>query len=324
MKVVNLLDGLLDNYLWVLDIGSEYLNALLFNKEMEIIHRISAPSSGIKNGIITDLQSLSNSIAQLIYPVEVDTGISIKLVAISMDFSDFNIETFSISKQVDGFVTQEIIEKMKKHKKEFNFIEIDESFVLDSVNSVKNPLGMWCNGITYEAKHIYLNQFNVTNIHIIFKKFNIKIININFGIIAATNMIFEKNFILVDIGFDSTRVLKKIDEKTHLKVFYTGMNQLQNILHKGIKHSKDDSVVLSILNPKQSSTIKDYFYFLFKNFLQETQLPLFLIGGANNITLLPEFLREKFDLPVYLVEISNDDNFFISNLGIANGLLKKN
>ncbi len=132
-----------------IDIGSDSIKIVvceLFHNKLNLLAASSVKSSGIKKGLITDVEAASKSVKKGLAEIEQMLGIKIKKVITSVPnyYVDFSIE--SAEKEIDESVTNDDIIKILRLSTE-NKVQSDKEIVtvvpidfeLDGRRGIKDP-----------------------------------------------------------------------------------------------------------------------------------------------------------------------------------------
>lgn len=151
-----------DNVYVGLDIGTTKICAVVARKNMEggvdIIGLGSYPSTGIRKGVVVNIDSTVNSIKEAINAAERMSGMSVKSVCAGI--AGGHIESFNSRGVVavrSGEVTQNDVDRVLESASAVNIPMgyevlhiLPQQYILDGQNEIKNPIGM--SGVRLEVE----------------------------------------------------------------------------------------------------------------------------------------------------------------------------
>ena len=249
-----------------LDIGTKkvctVIGELGENDQIEIIGMGTAPSLGVKKGIIIDLEQAIQSVKQSIENSERMAGAQINSAFVSISGSHITSVNskgvIAISGEVPE-VTEKDIEKVIEAAKA-GIISPDKElihtlsreFVVDGQSGITDPLGMA--GARLECKVHIITGSNtaVQNLIKCIEGAGICIDEVIFGALASSNVVLtdaekELGTILIDIGAGTTEIAIFIEEAlVHSAVLPVGGNHITNDLAIGLRTTLEEAEKIKI------------------------------------------------------------------------------
>lgn len=204
-----------------IDVGSHSLKLVVMekiDKDFVVLSRSIVKSKGIKKGEIVDIEQAVLSIKKLIDKIEDDLKIKIKelLCLIPSEKADFEMETASI--EIDGEITGKSIEKVLnnavlKNDDDSKFVlsAIPVSYKIDEKDNLKEVKGLTGNSLTAKIVLATIPKVIVASYVELFKKLNIKLIDVGFGMVGDYYNVKCKELdstatAIVNIGYDKCDV----------------------------------------------------------------------------------------------------------------------
>ena len=140
----------------ILDIGAYETKFLIFkidNSTIEIISYAKLPTQGIKKGIVSDLDKLSECISKVIGGAEDLAKIQIKKIYLAISSLNNSVVSFCYSKNIGGyeiemekdiqFLINGGVNLFREFNKNLNIIHLfNLNLRIDKINSVDNPVGL--------------------------------------------------------------------------------------------------------------------------------------------------------------------------------------
>lgn len=217
---------MLSNYICALDIGSSKIAAVLVEIKRKRINDIffeSAPSKGIKQGIIVDSVELVSAITKLMKSLKVKSGIKVKFVYTNISGQDIvtkhSCATVPLAERGNKVITASDIRRADEQARilgsslEEEIIHIIPSgYILDSKNNVINPLGLYSHRLEADLYLIYAKLSSVQSLVRVINQSGYEIKDLFFSGLATSRAVFNKqlregtNF-FCDIGLDITELL---------------------------------------------------------------------------------------------------------------------
>lgn len=249
-----------------LDIGTKkvctVIGELGENDQIEIIGMGTAPSLGVKKGIIIDLEQAIQSVKQSIENSERMAGARINSAFVSISGSHISSVNskgvIAISGEVPE-VTEKDIEKVIGAAKA-GIISSDKElihtlsreFVVDGQSGITDPLGMV--GARLECKVHIITGSNtaVQNLIKCIEGAGICIDEVIFGALASSNVVLsdaekELGSILIDVGAGTTEIAIFIEEAlVHSAVLPVGGNHITNDLAIGLRTTLEEAEKIKI------------------------------------------------------------------------------
>ncbi|MEA1939458.1 MAG: cell division protein FtsA [Candidatus Caldatribacteriota bacterium] len=263
-----------DNIVVGLDIGTSKVCAVVGelreDDQIEIVGIGKYPSSGIKKGVIVDLDQAIQSIKQSVESSERMSGIRIDSAFVSIagnHIASFNskgvIAIPNDSPEISESDINKVIEAAKAGvvSSERELIHaLSQEFIVDGQSGIMDPLGM--SGARLECKvHIITDSITaVENLVKCIEGTSLDIDEVIFGTLASSNIVLsdaekELGALLIDIGAGTTEIAIFIEGGlVYSAVLPVGGNQITNDLAIGLRITKEEAEKLKI---KYGSTVEE-------------------------------------------------------------------
>ncbi len=235
-----------------LDVGTTKICAVigqLVNGELEIIGVSTSASTGLRKGVVVDIESTVESIKNAIDTAESLTGVQIN--AVNIGIAGGHIKGFN-SYGAIGIKGKEVayadIDRVIDSAKAV-YVPLDREvlhvlptgYILDGQNGIKDPVGMM--GVRLEA-NVYIVTGAVTSVQNLLKcceKVGLEVIDIVFEPLASAEAILteeekELGVAVVDVGGGTTDItLYKDGWLRHTSVLAVGGNHFTNDVAVGLR-----------------------------------------------------------------------------------------
>ncbi len=236
-----------------LDVGTTKVCAVVgevTNGELEIIRVGTSPSTGLRKGVVVNIEPTVESIKKAVKEVESLTGIQIQEAYIGITGN--HIKGFNSYGAVGirgGEVTPQDLERVIESAKSV-YVPLDREvlhviptgYILDEQNGIRDPLGM--TGVRLEAKvHIITSAVSaLQNLLKCSELAGLEAIEAVFEPIATTEATLtedekELGVALIDVGSTTDIVLYKDGWLQHLSVLPIGGNHFTNDIAIGLRIS---------------------------------------------------------------------------------------
>lgn len=235
-----------------LDVGTTKICAIvgeITGGGIDILAVSAYPSTGLKKGVVIDIEATAHSIRKAIAGVSEDTGLEITEVYVGIAGS--HIKSFNSSGAVGikgREVTHEDVERAIDSASAV-YIPLDREilhvlpteFILDGQDGIKDPVGMA--GVRLEVK-VYIVTGAVTSVQNLLKcceRAGLEVIDIVLQPLASSHAVLtpyerEMGIVLVDIGGGTTDIALYRDEwLRHTAVLGIGGNHFTNDVSIGLK-----------------------------------------------------------------------------------------
>lgn len=218
------------NYIAVLDIGSFKISCFIIRAPIDISsiaeeQRISSisivgtselPSRGIKAGTIHNMQVAEGVIDSVIKNAEIDASQTVDHVWINSSAGNPKISYYNHEKACDGFISQNIIDKLYDHtvediykKHDYIVHALPLQYMVDTAEPVSNPLGMRGHKITMDSMAITADLPPLRNLGLALERCHVEIggralspYASALGCLVPSEM--ETGAICIDLGADTT------------------------------------------------------------------------------------------------------------------------
>lgn len=242
------------------DVGSSTVRTVIAEiisqeEKPRIIGVGASPSSGVRKGIIVDLEETVKAINNSLEQAERTAGVNVSEAIISVGgnhISSQHSKGVIAVGRADGEVTQDDIERVINAaqaisipaNKEIIHI-IPKDYSLDDQKNIKDPLGM--NGVRLEVEAMIIEGATpfIRNLHKCFEQAGINVISFVLAPLAAARACLSKRqkelgVVLVDIGGGTTSIaVFEESDLLHTAVIPIGGNHITNDIAIGLRTSID-------------------------------------------------------------------------------------
>lgn len=236
-----------------------------------------APSSGVRKGIIVDLEETVHSIHESLEQAERMAGVNVDRAIISVGgnhiLSQYSKGVIAIGR-ADGEVTQDDVDRVINAAQAISVPPnyeilhiIPKNFSLDDQKNIKDPLGM--NGVRLEVDALIIEGGtpHLRNLTKCMEQANIKIENYVLSPLAGAKASLSKRqkelgVVLIDIGGGSTSLaIFEEDDLLHTAIIPLGGNHITNDIAIGLRTSIDVAEKVKLeygnANPKEIGKKED-------------------------------------------------------------------
>jgi len=242
-----------------LDIGTSLIKILVAQKtpdtDLEVIAQISEPISGIRKGVVIDVEKVSNILQNVLERVKTETGARINSVYVNVGgshiFSTSSRGLVSVSR-ADQKISEEDIARVIQAAQTFSLPSNKEifdvsprEFIIDGEGGIKEPLGM--QGVRLEADVLVLGGFSpyLKNLTQAVLNSNLQILDMIPSPVASARACLnsrqkELGVALLDIGAGtSSLAVFEEGDLIHLAIFPIGSGNITNDIAIGLKTDID-------------------------------------------------------------------------------------
>jgi len=206
----------------IIELGNFNIKCIIFeinNNKVEIISNTIAPSEGMHNDTIVNLEKATNAIRSCIARAENKAKISLKKINLIFEQADFLCTKFSKHKNVDGskihkedieFLLNEAKKQLTHNDKKQSIIHIfNHNYVVDGKNFVEEPIDIYADKLSHEVTFITMPKNNLKNIDQVFVDCDIEIERLFSRIFALGVKLLNYNELkcgsaIFDLGSDKT------------------------------------------------------------------------------------------------------------------------
>jgi cell division protein FtsA len=246
-------------YIVVLDIGSSNIRSIIAqiipDDKPRVVGVGSAPSNGMRRGIVADLEEVSQSIRASIEEAQLISGVKVESVYISVGgghISCVPARGVIAVGRADGEVTEEDIGRVLDASQAVSLLPnqeilhvIPQGFSLDNQDGIKDPLGM--NGVRLEMKGMLIvgSTPHLKNISKCVHNCGLDVEGFVVAPLAAAKAVLNKRqkelgVVMIDIGGGTTSVaVYEEGELVHLIVLPIGSSHITNDIAIGLRTSID-------------------------------------------------------------------------------------
>lgn len=289
----------------VIDLGAKLIKYILINNDSIINSGIIHHDCIYKYNIIK-FNTLNNIIKQLKYELEVDFLTTIDYVVVSFDFCEILIKDHNKNIKINQIVKQEDINELQKQNEEKSSFNINylidivnDNYIIDGHFITKDPLALRCNNVTYRAQFIYVNPLVINQISSLFSKFTK--IEMYVGSINVMKYLqkYHKDFILIDIGYTNSRVIRNSNNHMELNCYFNGIDYFYKTIKEKTLY-KEEFPQINIF--EHHNLIKNFFHCILPDNYNDD---IFIIGSAVYIPILHEFLKQTLNWRVQNLQIND-------------------
>ncbi|OGW39565.1 MAG: cell division protein FtsA [Nitrospirae bacterium RBG_13_39_12] len=241
-----------------LDVGTTKICAVvgsIMDGDLEILGVTTSASSGLRKGVVVNIESTVESIKNAVKNAETLTGVEISTVNIGIagghvkGFNSYGAVGIR-SKEVGQVDIERVIDSAKAV-----YVPLDREvlhviptgYTLDGQNGIKDPIGMM--GVRLEAK-VYIVTGAVTSVQNLLKcceKVGLEVVDIVFEPLASAEAILtedekELGVAIIDIGGGTTDIIIYKDGwLRHTSVLAVGGNHFTNDVAVGLRVSVSEA-----------------------------------------------------------------------------------
>ena len=258
----------------IIELGNLNVKCLIFkineDNTSDILSTSIIESEGMHNGVVTNLNKVTQTIRSCISIAENDAKISLKKINVIIEQPEFLCTKLSKDRKINGSKIQkdDIEFLLKEAKKQVSYNDEKQSiihifnhnYIVDGKTFIEEPIDVYADYLSHEMTFISMPKNNIKNINQAFNDCDIEVerlISCTFALGAKllNNNELQLGSILIDIDSEMLSV---------------GMFKNLALVHSctipiGINHiSKDISKVCS-LNIEESNNIRDKIDYSFQN-----------------------------------------------------------
>ena len=247
-----------------IDLGSDTIKAVtceLYNGKLNLLSSSTIKSTGIRKGVIVDLDLALSSVTKAISELENDLGIRINKVLVNVPsyFSDFNVVRGKINviEKVDGNDVVNVLKSATKGniepgKEMLTIIPID--FAVDNEVGLLDPKGIKGKELYVRAVLITMPKKNIYSVINLFDKLGIEVEDITINEIGdlyafKNEKVNDSIGVIVNIGHNITTV----------SLFNKGIIVKNSILQMGGSNITNDLSYIFKLDNLEAEMVKEKF-----------------------------------------------------------------
>lgn len=251
-----------------IDIGSDTIKVVtceLYHNKLNLLAASSVKSKGIKKGLITDVQTATESVRKALDEVEAMLGITIKRVVASVPsyFANYTKVTGSIklpqSEEPEVISGEEVVKVLqtaalphfKQGQEMVTVMPLD--FTVDG-KTVKDPKGLPGESLSTRGMMVTTPNKNIYSVVGLLENMGIEVVDISTSSIGdihtfKNKQIEEQTGAIVNIG----------SETTTISIYKKGILVASNILQIGGKNIDNDIAYMYKLSPNEARRVKERF-----------------------------------------------------------------
>jgi cell division protein FtsA len=244
-----------DNYICALDISSSKIAAVVAQLKGRRINSVffdTAPSRGIKQGIVLNSVDLISALSSFLKSLKTKSGINIKYVYANISGQDVITKhsraIIPLTGRGNKVITQSDIEKVNEQARILGSSLEEEiihslpfSYTIDSKEGIDNPLGQYSHRLESDLYLVCAKLPSVETLTRVVHQAGYEIKNLFFSGIATSAALFNKDSqkgvnVICDIGSDITDILVFKDGMLkNIEVLPLGGNDLTLQLEDALK-----------------------------------------------------------------------------------------
>lgn len=214
-----------------IDIGTDEVKAVTieeYNDKLNVLATAHVPSKGVKKGLITDAQAITNSVKKAIKTLESKLGTKVEqVIAVvpsnnrEIDIAMGEVDIDTKDALVDGDIIFNCLQKsLKKHTSINNEVVsvMPIEYKIDNSKKVKNPLGLEGSRLAVKSVVVTIPKKNVYSVVGIFESIGVEVVDIVISSIADYYAIKDD-----EIDKDVVAMINFGKEKSVLSVFNKGI-----------------------------------------------------------------------------------------------------
>ncbi len=250
-----------------MDIGSDSIKVVvceLYQNKLNLLAASSFPSSGIKKGLITDVEEAGKSVRGALQEIEAMIGIPVHRVIVSVPsyFAEYAIvkatvdipeETGIVTSEEISTVIQNAIASKKLEKREFvTMLPVD--FKIDDTMTVKNPTNQRGKTLSVRGVLVSTPEKNVYSVISLLESLGIEVVDItlnNIGDLYA----FKNKEMENKIGM----ILNIGSETTSISLYNKGVIVKSSVVPMGGKNIDNDIAYMYKTDLETSRELKHHF-----------------------------------------------------------------
>ena len=247
------------------DIGSDSIKVIVceyYQKRLNLLAVTTAPSSGIKKGLIVEPEKAKESIIKALESAESMLGVKIKKIIATVPSHHILYKIINIESTVKGDLVRgsDIVNAYKNGiKKNLNINEefvniIPIDFNVTGKTKIKDPKGYPCDKLTGRAMMITVPKKNVYSVASIIESLGVELVDISVGSIGdvytfKSRELDENISAIINIGGDMTTV----------SLYNKGIPVSTKIIGSGGKEIDKDLSYTYRINTEEARKIKETF-----------------------------------------------------------------
>jgi cell division protein FtsA len=311
-----------------LDVGTTKICAVvgeIVDGSLEFRGVSTSPSTGLRKGVVVDIDSTVESIKQAVKTAEASAGVAVHAAYVGI--SGGHIKGFNSygavgirGKEVSTIDVERVIDSAKAV-----YVPLDREvlhviptgFTLDGQNGIRDPIGMF--GVRLEA-NVYILTGAVTSVQNLLKcceKAGVEVIDIVFEPLASAGAILtddEKDIgvAIIDIGGGTTDII----------LYKDGWLRHSSVLAVGGNHFTNDIAVGLRISVSEAERIKKQFGTALSNMVHDSEEIALVQAGQSRTILrrhLSEIIRPRSEELLDLIrnELKSCNAYEIASTGVV-------
>jgi len=266
----------------VIDLGSRETKFIIFlvkEAKVEILAKSIIKTHGIRKGIISDLNKLSDTIKEVIGTAEEQAKIQIQNIYLAPSPLNIYNTSFSVFKNIGGyeieqekdvqFLINSGVDLFREFNKNYSIVHlINSNLRIDKYNQVDNPIDLAADSLESDMHIMYCKNNLIKNFQKIINKSYLKLGRIIYSpyalsLIAHRESPLSENIMSIDFGHEKTSLsIFKNDNFEFTSTIPIGSWYITNDISKALNLNMEIAENLKInygtCSPDQQNISKEY------------------------------------------------------------------
>ena len=264
-----------------IDIGSDSIKIAvceLFEEKLNILASTKYPSSGIKQGVVVDENSVKETLIKAIHEINASLGLKIDKAIINIPMYEpeymVNEGTVTITNKESIITGNDMVNALQtsiynKIPKSRELVTIQPiKYKVDTIDQeIMSPRGIRAKKLSVRSMCTTIPKKNIYSIISIVQSIGIEVVDILFGVIGDY---FEFRNKMTDKGI--TGVINIGSDKVELAVFKEGIIYNSKVIKSGSNLIDNDISYIYNINDNQAKKIKEVFALAHKDFASNSDV----------------------------------------------------
>lgn len=209
----------------IIDLGSYQIKFIIFsinNSEIKILSRSILKTEGVKRGIVTDLDKLSNVIKKIVSNAEEEAKLQIQKIYLSPSPLNIFSTSYCYSKNIGGyeiedqkdvqFLINSGVNLFRELNDKCNIIHLfNLNFQTDKINLIDNPIGLVADSLESYMHLIFCKKNFIKNLQKLILKTYLKLERIIYapyalGLLGHLESQLSDSIMILDFGHEKTSI----------------------------------------------------------------------------------------------------------------------